>query len=108
MIRNTKKLRIKIYKNAINLYDNFTAIGFCSILLRSAYSVLYSSTDVSMIYNNNVPINFRTYYGNIIENYPELAKYEPKVYNNYWFPTDSKGIAKRIRILKKIIKEMEL
>jgi hypothetical protein len=90
--RNNKALRLRIYKEALEIIKRKDYItGFCFALRK----VLY------------VPTNGYLSGYKIKKYYPELEKYRPNDYCIYWFKRDEQGQKKRIKILKKIIKEME-
>lgn len=97
--RNTKALRLRIYKAAltyiiehINCDGKFNG-GFC----KAIYSSLTGDKDGRFDPYNYIGIT-----------YEELKDYMPKkIYLGYWFWTDKKGTQKRIKILKKVIKQME-
>jgi len=88
--RNTPALRLKIYKEALNIIINNSVCGFC---------FKQSITPIVMDFPN-----FNPYRKGIMENYPELSKYEPTSHDLWWFNGTPNP---RIKILKKVIKEME-
>jgi hypothetical protein len=97
LIELSKADRIAIYKGAIESlkHDNDCSFGFCWHLsavcrrLKGKYETAY--------------------YNGMEQNYPEIYAYKPKVTHTttYWFPTDKRGITKRVNILKKVIAKLE-
>ena len=91
----TAAFRLKVYKAMLKLIEESIektgeySTGFCSAL-----------RDVSIL--KNTPELCRMYI------YEELAAFKPKVtFGNYWLPTDARGDQTRMRILRRIIYDME-
>jgi hypothetical protein len=85
------KRRLEVYKEMLEFFGKgdfqcFTP-SFCSVIWLTQYCK---------------PVNLGLY--------TELMKYKPKNIDDgfHWFKTDVKGIEKRKRILRKIIKDMDI
>lgn len=104
LTRNTKALRLKIYKAAlelmqehVNKYGLFMG-GFCSAIANSTY--VPPSLDRHFT-------RFNPYFELERSVYKELLKYKPNTDGRtYWFSRDIVGSERRIAILEEIIKEM--
>jgi hypothetical protein len=108
--RNTKSLRLKIYKEALKIIIEDKGVGFCAAIgcTITFNDDLYSGCDDE---NDSVDFllaleRFDTF-DRFEDNYPELYEHRPKKSNEYWFPLNDYGQKKRIKILEKVIADME-
>ena len=91
----TAAFRLKVYKAMLKLIKESIektgeyGTGFCTALKDTP--ILKDAPELCRMYI-----------------YEELANFKPKVtYGNYWLPTDTRGDQTRMRILRKIIYDME-
>jgi hypothetical protein len=106
--RNTKFIRLKIYKQALTdmLYD----IQHPDNHRRWEGICVYIDRVVGL--KDCFVVNPRFNTGDDLErNFPEIWKHKPKkefaVYEFYWFGFTRKDMTKRVNILKSAIKEIE-
>jgi hypothetical protein len=101
--KNSKELRLEIYKAMLafikeKVDEACYGSGFC-FAIKTVTGILHNSDSEFNFYRE---LNAKTVY-------KELECYKPpeNEFGSYWFYTDEKGTKKRIKILEKIIKEME-
>jgi len=111
----TKKYRNEVYRLMLDMIetDVTTRIstcwelsrcrGFCSYLASAVNKTDYD--EYTKIANKDIE---RWSYINNIKLYPELIKYKPDHYYDYWFERDDDGANKRIAMLEQAIKETSI
>jgi hypothetical protein len=98
--KNTPKMRLQIYKAALEYYKINNKLGFCNAI----FSVIKNVNQTSFKFDPYALHNKTT-----LQDYPELLRYKPDIFSNkgYWFNIFYEGIEQRIKILEIIIKDME-
>lgn len=105
-MRNTKKARLAIYKEALHLLIDYpiSRNGLCACIHEAVLKLYYPFCAESLLYfnvGNDLGRNGKCAI------FKELAPYKPKKYSAYWFPLNTLGYNKRVTILKCIIKQLE-
>jgi hypothetical protein len=97
----TKEIRHKIYEVAYKMYIEKDGAGSEFMCMCISYGMHVVLSDKAKIPFANMSCNEKINY------FPEIMEYKPVGDPYIWFPTDSKGRAKRISIFKKALKNTE-